>query len=692
MTISHDIEQNASGEARRSLLLSTPGQEHSADNYDRVLRALSNDYTVVYALDLDTDQYDIFVNQRTNHTQNVKSYPLFRDYVRDYTEHYVLPQCCEDMIRELSSVTIRERLKDTNDYYFSFETTPNRAGQTCFQAHIVKQYNGDAHFAVLGFRCVDNIVKTERRYKESLAKANQALQQQLDIITAAIPGGVKISNDDEVYSFRYVSEQFANMLGYATPEELMEASNGSIIGLAHPDDIETGLADALDQYSHSDHYATTYRVRCKDGSWKYIEDRGHKVFEPDGTVSHWNLILDKNELMEKTIALETEKRANQEKSNFLSRMSHDMRTPLNGVIGLMDICAKHPDDRALVDSSRKKAQIAANHLLSLINDTLELSRLGDVKIPLREEPFNANDLAAEIRTIAAMHAEANGIELTMDGDDSHLQYPYLVGSPLQIKRIYLNLINNAIRYNRPGGSVHCHMTETLVDAGTIRYDVTIQDTGVGMSKDFLKNIFEPFVQADHGARTNYMGTGLGMSIVKNLLDRMNGTINIVSEPNVGTTVTVSLPIRISPDAIVQPSPSPLTKADLKGIRILLAEDNDLNREIAEFMLTDEGMVVTSVPDGAQALKAFTENPENTFDIILMDIMMPVMDGIQAAKAIRTSGRQDAASIPIFAMTANAFVEDRQATREAGMNEHLSKPLNSKELISAISKYYRPCVR
>ena len=563
--------------------------ETADNNYIRVLAGLNIDYTAVFSLDLDTDLFDIFVNQQTNHAQDIQEPSSFRDYVDDYAEKYVIPEYQEAMRRELNSTTIRSRFETTNDYYFSFETTPNQIGQRCFQAHIVKQYQDDAHFAVLGFRCVDAVVENERRYQASLAKANRALQRQLDMITAAIPGGIKISNDDPTYSFRYVSEQFAAMLGYDSPDELMQASGGSIVGLAHPDDLETGLASALDQYTRSDHYATTYRVRCKDGSWKYIEDRGHKVVDANGTISHWNLILDKNELVEKTIALESEKRANKAKTDFLSRMSHDMRTPLNGVIGLLDICAKHPENRTLVDSSREKARVAANHLLSLVNDTLELNKLGDTQAPLHEEVFDAAALFTEIKTIASMYADSAGVTLSMEGTGPKLQYPWLWGCPLQIKRIWLNLITNAIKYNKEGGSVHCTLQEIPQDADNILHQVVVQDTGIGMSEDFLKEIYEPFAQADHGARSTYMGTGLGMAIVKNLLDRMGGTIHVDSKLGVGTTITVSLPLKIARNApsVSLKNQSPV-QTNRKKIHVLLAEDNELNREIAEFMLRDEG--------------------------------------------------------------------------------------------------------
>lgn len=650
------------------------------------LAGLSTDYTIAFLVNVDTDAYEIVFYQTTNHAKAMDGVETFSEYVDRYVNNVVLPEFKESMKKTLSIADMRRRFEAETDYYFAFETLPNAAGLSCFQGHIVKEYTKNGHYALLGFRSVDTIVKQERHYKEALQKANDALQNQLDVITRALPGGMKISYDDPDYTFKYVSEQFAAMLGYDTPEELMDACGGKITSLAHPDDLATGIADALDQYTRSDHYATTYRMRCKDGSYKYVEDRGQKVVQSDGTVEHWNLILDKNDLMEKTIALETEKRSNEAKTEFLSRMSHDMRTPLNGIMGLLDICSEHPDDRTLVDSSREKAKVAANHLLSLVNDTLELNKLGDSQYTLHEETFDAQELFTEIHELGFLTAETSHIELGMNIDGQILKYPYLIGCPLQIKRIYLNLLTNAIKYNKKGGSVHCTLKEIRLDNDTVRHDIVIQDTGIGISADFLKRIYEPFSQADHGARSTYMGTGLGMPIVKKLLDRMGGTISISSELDVGTTVTLSMPFKIAKDFAPQVNSAFKTKSIYKKRNILLAEDNELNREIVEYMLRDAGMDVTAVQDGHLAVSAFISQPEGTFDAILLDIMMPVMDGIEASKAIRNSSKNDAKTIPIFAMTANAFEEDRQKTLAAGMNEHFTKPLNSKELIAAIQRY------
>ena len=653
---------------------------------NRILSGLSRDYTTAFVLNLDTDEYEFVFNQETNHAQKHEEFRAFSDYVDAYASAFALPEFCDVMRRELDRNEIKKHFETEDEYHFSFETSPNAAGLSCFQAHIVKEYEEGSHFAFLGFRSIDEIVQKERFYKDALQKVNQALQHQLDMITSALPGGVKISNDDPEYSFKYVSEHFAQMLGYDTPEELMEASGGTIADLAHPDDLEQGIAQALEQYSKADHYEITYRMKCKNGSWKYIEDRGHKIRKPDGVIEHWNLILDKNELVEKTIALESEKKANQSKSDFLSRMSHDMRTPLNGIIGLMDICMKHPEDRTLVDSSRLKARVAADHLLSLINDTLELSKLENEETKLPEEDFYLPELLHEVETIAQMRADKECITIHFMEDPYSIPYPNLTGSSLHVKQIFLNLITNSIKYNRKNGSVDCFLKEEKQSDNRVLVDVTIKDTGIGMSEDFLKNIFQPFVQADQGARSQYKGTGLGMAIVKELLDRMGGTIQIDSMENQGTTIHVVIPFEIAEEPAAVQEMSELPKESLSGCRILLAEDNELNREIAVFLLKDEGISVTEAEEGQQAVECFLKMPEGYYDAVLMDIMMPVMDGYQAARAIRGSGKKDAEMIPIIAMTANTFAEDKRKTMEAGMDAHLSKPLNVPELMDTIRKF------
>lgn len=432
-------------------------------------------------INLDTDHFEVIINQKSNNAAKQKKDRFFTDYLRKYVDKYVLEKDCEAMKTELCAKNLRKRFVVEEDFHFTFETIPNELGQTCFQAHAVRECGDDGNYAILGFRCVDELIKKDREYKEKLDQAYRLVRKQLDIITSAIPGGIKISNDDESYSFKYVLEQYAAMLDY-TVEEFMEASNGSVVGIAHPDDLESGIAEALEQYKKADHYEITYRMRCKDGSWKYIEDHDHKVFAPDGKIEHRNLILDKNELVQKTIELESEKKANAAKTAFLSRMSHDIRTPLNGIIGLLEIDRRHADDLQMLSENREKARVAADHQLSLINDILELNKLNDANVVLCEEAFDVRKLIHEIKTITEMRAAEDGIQMYIEGDDTELKCPYAVGSPLHIRQIFINIITNAIEYNKPGGAVYCSFKEQVLPDKRAGYEVQIRDTGIGMTE------------------------------------------------------------------------------------------------------------------------------------------------------------------------------------------------------------------
>ena len=529
------------------------------------------------------------------------------------------------------------------------------------------------------------LLEEEKKHTALIEELTKKLQSQLELFAVSIPGGVKISNDDPEYSFKYVSEQFANMLGYKTPKELMEASSGSILGLAHPDDIEVGLEDALNQYTHSDHYATIYRIRCKDGTYKYIEDRGQKVVKEDGTIEHWNLMLDKNDFMHKSIELESEKKANKSKSDFLSRMSHDMRTPLNGIIGLLQIAERHFDDKDLLLESHKKMQVAANYLLSLINDVLQMSKIEDGNVPLTKDIIDFSELTKDIIDIIEQRAKERGIKMQFNAKND-IRYPFVYGSPVHLRQIFLNIYGNCIKYNHIGGSIVTTSDYTETDDGVVMYEWTITDTGIGMSKEYKEHIFEPFSQERQYIGSAHHGIGLGMSIVKGLIEKMGGSIEVESEEGVGSTFIIKIPFKIAstPDKVNKQT----SELKIDGLNLLLVEDNELNAEIAETLLSDEGAAVTVAKDGSQAVNIFKEKPEGSFDAILMDIMMPVMDGLTATKKIRTLNHPDAKKIPIIAMTANAFKEDKEKCLAAGMNAHLAKPIEIKNVKKVLCEQIR----
>lgn len=396
----------------------------------------------------------------------------------------------------------------------------------------------------------------------------------------------------------------------------------------------------------------------------------------------------KNEQLKQ--AVDQADRANVAKTSFLSRMSHDIRTPLNGIIGLLEIGEAHPENTKLLRENQKKMKISANHLLSLINDILQMSKLESGEVVLSEEPMNLKTLSDDILTIVEQRAAEAGVTLEYDKSTERVAFQNIYGSPLHVRQIFLNIYGNCIKYNRLGGKVQTSCKCLGVDQEIVTYQWTIQDTGVGMSQEFIRHIFDPFAQERSDARSVYNGTGLGMAIVKNLVDKMNGTIEVKSEEGVGSTFVITLPFRLateqSQEQQQQESEEIVELASIAGCRLLLVEDNELNVEIAEMLLEDQGAQVMVVADGQQAVDRFVSEPPGTFDVILMDVMMPVMDGLTATRRIRELDREDAKTMPIIAMTANAYDEDVKQCLDAGMNAHLAKPLQMDLVVAVIGKY------
>ena len=377
------------------------------------------------------------------------------------------------------------------------------------------------------------------------------------------------------------------------------------------------------------------------------------------------------------------KAANAAKTNFLSRISHDIRTPLNGIIGLLEIDGKHPDDKELIQKNRGKMLVAANHLLELINDVLQMSKMESGETVLSHEAMDMNELSREILTILEQRAADAGVTLEYDKSSDKAKYPVVYGSPLHLRQLFLNIYGNCIKYNKAGGSVHTEFRYLGAENGKVTYKWIISDTGIGMSQEFVDHIFEPFSQEHTDARSVHNGTGLGMSIVKALIEQMNGTIEVQSKEGEGSTFILTIPFEIAKEEDLKPKQEVAVESGIEGLHFLLAEDNDLNAEIAEMLFQDEGVTIVRASDGQQAVDIFKENAPGTFDAILMDIMMPVMDGIMATKEIRNLERPDAKTIPIIAMTANAFEEDAKRCVEAGMDAHLSKPLQMKQVVETI---------
>lgn len=371
--------------------------------------------------------------------------------------------------------------------------------------------------------------------------------------------------------------------------------------------------------------------------------------------------------------------ANAAKTAFLTRMSHDIRTPLNGILGLIEIEELKEGDMQVARESRAKARVAANHLLSLINDILEMGRIEERKVTLDHESFNLKELCDDALVLCKLRASDRGITM-LDTSEPYAVDQYMIGSPTHIRQILVNLLDNSIKYNKHGGTVTFSSTIKPVDDEHAVFCFSVSDTGIGMTPEFLTRIYEPFAQEGDDARSKFQGTGIGMSIVKSLLDMMGGTIEISSEVGAGSTFNVQIPLDIDKNPRARECADEQTcNCSLAGMSVLLAEDNELNAEIAQTLLESEGIVVTRAANGNEAVDLYVGHPAGSFDAILMDIMMPGMDGYEATRAIRLSEKADAADIPIIALTANAFAEDAKAAHDAGMNAHLPKPLDFNEL-------------
>ena len=377
--------------------------------------------------------------------------------------------------------------------------------------------------------------------------------------------------------------------------------------------------------------------------------------------------------------------ANAAKSDFLARMSHDIRTPINGMLGLLDMSEHYSDDVVKLRELREKSRTVARHLLALVNDVLDMSKLESGSIELACEPFDLNNALAQCQEFIASQAQKLNVAIHIESSRP-LAHPYVIGSPVHVRQIITNILSNAVKYNREGGSVFATVEEVSSTADTVVYRFTISDTGRGMSEAFQQKLFEPFSREEDPADTFYPGTGLGMSIVKKLVDKMGGTIAVQSRKGHGSTFIVTLPFRWVPACGAQKHAPEQRSADLHGVRILLAEDNALNLEIADFFLREAGAQVTNALNGKEAVDAFARSAPFHYDVILMDIMMPVMDGYAAARRIRSLSRPDAAAVPIIAMTANTFAEDVARCRQAGMNAHLAKPMDTTRMLALIAEH------
>lgn len=407
--------------------------------------------------------------------------------------------------------------------------------------------------------------------------------------------------------------------------------------------------------------------------WSYRTNLVHQKLEQKKDEKY------KSELL---MAAKKAEAANRAKTEFLQRMSHDIRTPINGICGMLDVADHYADDLEKQTECRGKIKEASHLLLELVNEVLDMSKLEADEMVLEETPFNLSSIAKEVFAVIEQVAAEQNIRIMWEKKE--VIHRNLIGSPAYVKRVMMNILSNAVKYNKKNGCIYISCREILSEQPEMTtMEFACRDTGIGMKDAFQKHIFEPFAQEHTGSRTKYAGTGLGMPISKKLVEKMGGTITFKSKEGAGTIFLIRVPFKIDLRADKHEKQKDISEKSLKGLHILLVEDNELNMEIAELMFRNKGAVVTKAWNGQEAVELFKKSRPGEIDVILMDIMMPVMNGYEATKIIRSMGREDAKVIPIIAMTANAFTEDRLRAKEAGMNEHIAKPIDANKLVKAI---------
>ena len=668
-----------------------------------VLDSVTVDYSAIFYVNLDKNTiYAVKQNMKDYTMQGLQD--LGGEY-NDYSSHmgyfydkYVIKESAPDFPEKVSKPFLEKYLAEHERFAYRFQCVPSPEGHRYFDVQIVRLKTETDFCVVMGYRYIDDLVAAQERQEKALRDAYQAEANKNEVIEAlaefyecicmvdlvrmeyvVVSGKAKKFSCPETLSSlrnimlqKYVSPEFwpefGSFLDFDTLARRME--NRKVISM----DLKA---------TNGRWYTVSFIVKKRDAQGTATEVL-MTIFDIDEQKSYEIAVREKL----KAAAQEAE-RANMAKTNFLRRMSHDIRTPLNGIIGMIKLLEQYGTDPEKLRGYKEKVLSSLDYLQSILNDILDMSKVESETLVLEEKPFDLVDVVTNVVNVIETSVLNRGLTFHGGKDRNTICHRYFLGSAEYLNRLLMNIASNAVKYNRPGGSVTLYCRELSCDGEVANYEFVCADTGLGMSEEFQKHAFEPFVRENRKAAYGLNGTGLGLPIVKDLVKIMGGTVHFESQEDVGTTFTVNLPLKIDPN------PKNLKKNQgeklcLKGQMALLVEDNDINLEISQILLENLGLTVKTARDGRQAVEAFEASREGEFQYIFMDIMMPVMNGLEAARTIRALNRPDAKTIPIIAMTANAFREDIQECQNAGMNAHVAKPIDESRLEEAIRSQMKDC--
>ena len=689
---------------KEELQLNTQQDMSSEDMY--VLKKLFTEYVSLYRLELNSGKYEILrLIENTNAKQIVgEEYRIFADYdefTRRYAETFIPETEQEEFLDWHKCENLKKRIQEKGSLTYYYHSVSKDGKDSYYEAYAVKgKANGENFYIFLGYRNVDGILYKEKAIQEQLQKALDEAKLSNEIIEAIARSYQYISRIDISKDwFEEISNRAAENMNYKKSGEV-SSENRNTCKMFVAEEYQEAFLKFTDittlpvRMKNEETIVMEYQM--KDGNWhklRFIEKKRDK----DGNLTHVlcaiRSISDVKKKEQELLQQVAEARKDAAlKSRFLSNMSHDIRTPINGIIGMTELADRYPDNPEIQKKCREKLVESARHLVSMVNDILDMNKLETEQFVENDIPFNLAAVLNRVNTDQQMQAGKKKIDYVVDWEKSELNHMYLTGNPVYIEKLLTVITDNAVKFTKPGGNVSVWCREISEDDERAVYEFGCSDNGIGMSEEFAGHAFEMFSQENKTSRTRYEGTGLGLAIAKKITERLGGTIKIKSKKGCGTTVIMTIPFKTGVQNLMQYTENVNTESTedipLEGLHALIAEDNELNLEIAKFMLEEKGICVECAADGKEAFEKFKESEPGYYDVIFMDIMMPYMNGWDATRKIRTLQRPDADKIPIIAMSANAFAEDIINSHISGMNWHLTKPIDADKLMTALKE----CIR
>lgn len=668
---------------------------HKIEKEKDILDKLCSDFTAVYFVELNSKTFEsVHISSNTNAEDILRKQVFynFDSYCMRYASSYISESDKKDFLEWFKCENLKKNLTENNRITYHYQSFSNKSHQKYFEAQAIKVKEDEKHcYALLGFRYIDDIMEKEKAIQEQIQKAYEEVIESNEIISAIAKSYchiylINLEKDEfEEISHDSTVHHFTGNKGCASKRFKERCEESVELEYREMFYEFTNFETIQNHLAKDDETVTEYKLL--DGNWHRLvfiaknRDENGKVIEIICTIRSISEV--KRRELNLHYEAEEARHEVEAKNRFLSNMSHDIRTPLNGMIGMLRMAEQYPDDLEMRQSLKAKVNESLDYLVTLINNILELNKLETDKTEIVCMPFNMIEVIQDACFRSYRKAKEKNITFHMDVDKKSIQYPYVVSNATYIDRIFANLTENAVKFTEENGNIDVYYREIHHDDTHVTVEFGCRDDGIGMSEEFMKYAFDAFSQEKKTSRSKYEGSGLGLSIVKKLVDKLDGTIEVASKKNVGTDIKVCMIFEIGEE--VNSNSILENYSDLKGLRALVVEDNELNTEVVKFLLEKNGIIVDCVGDGVQALESFEKSSLGYYAMILMDILMPRMNGLEATRRIRTLQRKDASLIPIIAMSANAFSDDIMRGKMAGMNEYLAKPLDEEMLIRAIRK-------